>query len=115
MKNHSTYLHITKIDYIEISTHDQNTVELGDKELFGHTKIVPYPYEVNLQLVTGIGSLTPICSSSNHSLTPSLTVYGTIWDISANVNNYFGMLATHYLTYYSKGRSTMALLCPNGP
>mgnify|MGYP006903826501 CR=1 FL=1 len=24
-----------------------NTVELGDKELFGHPKIVPYPYEVN--------------------------------------------------------------------
>ena len=26
------------------------TVELGDKELFGHPKIVPYPYEVNWQI-----------------------------------------------------------------
>ena len=23
------------------------TVDLGDKELFGHPKIVPYPYKVN--------------------------------------------------------------------
>ena len=45
------------------------TVELGDKELFGHPKIVPYPYEVNWHLVTVNGSLTPICS-----LSPSLTV-----------------------------------------
>ena len=33
---------------------------------------VPYPYEVNWQLVTGNGSLTPICSLSNRSLSPSL-------------------------------------------
>ena len=26
---------------------------------------VPYPYEVNSKLVTGNGSLTPICSLSN--------------------------------------------------
>ena len=44
-------------------------VELGDKELFGYPKIVPYPYEVDWQLVTGNGSLTSICS-----LSPSLTV-----------------------------------------
>ena len=50
------------------------TVELGDKELFCHPKIVPYPYEVNWQLVTGNGSLTPICSLSKRSLSPSLTV-----------------------------------------
>ena len=49
-------------------------VELGDKELFGHPKIVPYPYEVNGKLVTGNGSLTPICSLSTRSLSPSLTV-----------------------------------------
>ena len=36
----------------------------------------PYPYEVNGKLVTGNGSLTPICSLSNHSLLPSLTVLG---------------------------------------
>ena len=36
--------------------------------------IVPYPYEVNGKLVTGNGSLTPICSLSNRSLLPSLTV-----------------------------------------
>ena len=35
---------------------------------------VPYPYEVNGKLVTGNGSLKPICSLSNRSLMPSLTV-----------------------------------------
>ena len=35
---------------------------------------VPYSYEVNWQLVTGNGSLTPICSLSKGSLSPSLTV-----------------------------------------
>ena len=35
---------------------------------------VPYPYEVNGKLVTGNGSLIPICSLSSRSLLPSLTV-----------------------------------------
>jgi hypothetical protein len=35
---------------------------------------VPYPYEVNWQLDTGNGSLTPICALSKRSLSPSLTV-----------------------------------------
>ena len=35
---------------------------------------VPYPYEVNGKLVTGNGSLIPICSLSKRSLLPSLTV-----------------------------------------
>ena len=35
---------------------------------------VPYPYEVNGKFVTGNGSLIPICSLSNRSLLPSLTV-----------------------------------------
>ena len=35
---------------------------------------VPYPYEVNGKLVTGNGSLIPICSLSNRSLLPSLNV-----------------------------------------
>ena len=35
---------------------------------------VPYPYEVNGKLVTGNGSLIQICSLSNCSLLPSLTV-----------------------------------------
>ena len=35
---------------------------------------VPYPYEVKVKLVTGNGSLLPICSLSNRSLLPSLTV-----------------------------------------
>ena len=35
---------------------------------------VPYPYEVNGKLVTGNGSIIPICSLSNRSLSPSLTV-----------------------------------------
>ena len=34
----------------------------------------PYPYEVNDKLVTGNGSLIPICSLANRSLLPSLTV-----------------------------------------
>ena len=42
---------------------------------------VPYPYQVNWQLVTGNGSLTPICSLSKRTLSPSLTVYKNIlWD-----------------------------------
>ena len=35
---------------------------------------VPYPYKVNGKLVTGNGSLIPICSLLNSSLMPSLTV-----------------------------------------
>ena len=54
------------------------TVELGSKELFSCPKIFqdPYPYEVNGKLVTGYGSLIPICSLSNCSLLPGLTVLG---------------------------------------
>ena len=36
---------------------------------------VPYPYEVNGKLVTGNGSLIPMCSLSNRSLLPSLTIH----------------------------------------
>jgi hypothetical protein len=39
---------------------------------------VPYSYEVNGKLVTGNGSLIPICSLSNSSLLPSLTVSDSI-------------------------------------
>ena len=53
-----------------------STVELGNKELFGHPKIVPY--EVNGELVTGNGFLIPIWSLSNRSLLPSLTVHSLI-------------------------------------
>jgi hypothetical protein len=42
---------------------------------------VPYPYEVNWQLVTGNGSLTPICSLSNSSISPSLTVFTKRYDL----------------------------------
>ena len=35
---------------------------------------VPYPYKVNGKLVTVNGSIIPICSLSNRSLLPSLTV-----------------------------------------
>ena len=35
---------------------------------------VPYPYEVNGKFVTGNGSLIRICSISNRSLLPSVTV-----------------------------------------
>ena len=50
------------------------TVKLGDKELFGNPKIVPYPYEVNWQIGRGKWFLTPICSLSNHSSSPSFTI-----------------------------------------
>ena len=49
--------------------------ELGNKELFGHPKIVHCPYEVNWHLVMENGSLTPICSLSDRSLSQSLTTY----------------------------------------
>ena len=39
---------------------------------------VPYSHEVNGKLVTGNGSLIPICSLSNRSLLPSLTVLGVL-------------------------------------
>ena len=39
---------------------------------------VPYPYEVNGKLVTGNGSLIPVCSLSNRSLLPSLTVQANL-------------------------------------
>ena len=58
-----------------------NTVKLGNEELFGRPSNcslmpkVPYPYEVNGKLVTGNGSLIPICSLSNRSLLPSSTVH----------------------------------------
>ena len=59
------------------------TVELSNKELSGRPKIVPlmpnvpYPNEVNGKLVTGNGSLIPICSLLNRSLLPSSTVVPT--------------------------------------
>ena len=59
--------------FATLSRNDIRTLELGDKELFGHPKLVPYPYEVNGKLVTGNGSLTPVCSLSNRSLLPCLT------------------------------------------
>ena len=51
---------------------------------------VSYPYEVNGKLVTGNGSLIPICSLSNCSLSPSLTVQAKIekvvkWAKSRNI------------------------------
>ena len=48
---------------------------------------VPYPYEVNWHLVTGNGSLTPICSLSKRSLSPSLTVLVTESDCNGSEKN----------------------------
>ena len=45
---------------------------------------VPYPYEVNGKLVMGNGSLTPICSLSKRSLSPSLTVSKNLLWIMCN-------------------------------
>ena len=36
---------------------------------------VPYPYEVNWQLVAENGSLTPVCALSKRSLSPSLNQF----------------------------------------
>ena len=69
---------IQRLEYLWIEIAD--TVELGDKELFGHPKIVslapnvPYLYEVNWQLVTENGSLTPISCLSKGPLSISSTV-----------------------------------------
>ena len=60
------------------------TVKLGEKELFGHPKMVPYlpnipyHYEVNGKLVTGSCSLITICSLSNCFLS-SLTDFHNIF------------------------------------
>ena len=68
--------------FCEISTvYLTGTVELGNKELnCSLVPKVPYPYEVNGKLVTENGSLIPICSLSNHSLLPSLTVSYSLMD-----------------------------------
>ena len=52
---------------------------------------VPYPYEVHDKLVTGSGSLIPICSLSNRSLLPSLTVL-----FSYNLPRFYLNELTHY-------------------
>ena len=53
----------------------------------------PYPHEVNGKLVTGNGSLIPICSLSNSSLMPSLTVTskqsGRLFQIFVALSEYF--------------------------
>ena len=56
---------------------------------------VPYPYEVNWQLVTGNGSLTPNCSLSKRSLSPSLTVCHFFMSWSCYMTNtYYQNLST---------------------
>ena len=50
---------------------------------------VPYPYEGNGKLVTGNGSLIPICSLSNSSLMPSLTVFPIIHKNNLHLFTYF--------------------------
>jgi hypothetical protein len=52
---------------------------------------VPYPYEVNGKLVTGNGSLIPICSLSNRSLLPSLTVYLKIVHLDSMQHGHVGI------------------------
>ena len=49
---------------------------------------VPYPYKVNGKLVAGNGSLIPICSLSNRSLLPSLTVLLIYWFFFSIFQNY---------------------------
>ena len=52
---------------------------------------VPFPYETNWQLVAGNVSLTPICSLSNQSLSPSLTVLQKVPD-GGVLNNTAGLV-----------------------
>ena len=47
---------------------------------------VPYLYEVNGKLVTGNGSLIPICSLPNRSLLPSLTVLSFLKEVIVDLN-----------------------------
>ena len=57
----------------------------------------PYPYEADWQLVTGNGSLTPICSLSKRSLSPSLTVPEIICvGFVKQLLYYLGLFATLY-------------------
>ena len=61
---------------------------------------VPYPYEVIGKLVTGNGSLIPICSLSNSSLTPSLTVLHILlkmYLIGDKKNPFFGSFASNII------------------
>ena len=71
---------------------------------------VPYPYEVNgkLQLVSGNGSLTPICSLSNSSLMPSLTVVVSNfkWKIEQ-----ICVASSEYLNFVNKMEIWTALHC----
>ena len=61
---------------------------------------VPYPYEVNDKLVTGNGSLIPICSLSNRSLLSSLTVH-TIrnYNLGPNETEIFSLINNTYQTF----------------
>ena len=56
---------------------------------------VPYSYELNGKLVTGNGSLIPICSLSNRSLMPSLTVFIQMLQILTNKSLFSYVIYTH--------------------
>ena len=64
---------------------------------------VPYPYEVNVKLVTRSGSLTPMCSLSNSSLSPSLTVYISKQTVETCLNG--------PINQYGKDPTRAELLC----
>ena len=54
---------------------------------------VPYPYEVNGELVTGYGSLIPICSLSNRSLLPPILTQQLFYPVaSKQVGDIFKVL-----------------------
>ena len=62
---------------------------------------VPYRYEVNGKLVTRNGSLIPICSLSNCSLLPSLTVLisfsGACYYLSSTINPFlYSLLSVRF-------------------
>ena len=57
---------------------------------------VPYPYEVKGKLVTGNGSLLPICSLSNRSLLPSLTICNFLFKfLFRNIVTFFDFHLLH--------------------
>ena len=68
---------------------------------------VPYYYEANGKLVTGNGSLIPICSLSNCSLLPSLTVHANWVEIKQQTNCLKGLelsLIIHHIDFHLSKR-----------
>ena len=64
---------------------------------------VPYPYEVNGKFVRGNGSLIPICSLSNCSLLPSLTVLSLFLERSQKHDQDLKKMGLHFASQVPNG------------